>query len=56
MSTLATTSSTSSIISLPHSSTPTHPGYAPLSPPVHQCTPPSTPPVVKGKGESHLDV
>jgi len=50
ISTLATASSTSSIISLPHSSTPTHQGHAPLSPPVHQCTPPSTPPVVKGKG------
>lgn len=50
ISTLATASSTSSIISLPHSSTPTHPGHAPLSPPVHQCTPPSTPSVVKGKG------
>ncbi|XP_021926859.1 kinase suppressor of Ras 2 isoform X2 [Zootermopsis nevadensis] len=50
ISTLATASSTSSIISLPHSSTPTHQGHAPLSPPVHQCTPPSTPPVNKGKG------
>ncbi|KAJ9598885.1 hypothetical protein L9F63_026579 [Diploptera punctata] len=39
-------SSDSSLISLPQSSTPTH---APLSPPVHQCTPPSTPPVIKGK-------
>ncbi|KAJ9587394.1 hypothetical protein L9F63_019095 [Diploptera punctata] len=46
-STLATASSDSSLISLPQSSTPTH---APLSPPVHQCTPPSTPPVIKGKG------
>jgi kinase suppressor of Ras 2 len=55
ISTLATTSSTSSIISLPHSSTPTHQGHAPLSPPVHQCTPPSTP-VIKGKSELHLDI
>ncbi|PNF39107.1 Kinase suppressor of Ras 2 [Cryptotermes secundus] len=50
ISTLAAASSTSSIISLPHSSTPTHQGHAPLSPPIHPCTPPSTPPVGKGKG------
>lgn len=56
ISTLATASSTSSIISLPQPSTPTHPGHAPLSPPVHQCTPPSTPPVAKGKGESYLNI
>ena len=51
VSTLATASSDSSLISLPQSSTPTHQGHAPLSPPVHPCTPPSTPPVIKGKGE-----
>ncbi|XP_066997857.1 kinase suppressor of Ras 2 [Anabrus simplex] len=46
ISTLATASSTSSISSLPHSCTPTY--QAPLSPPLHH-TPPSTPPINKGK-------